>query len=347
MSIPTHQGPTNVTNMTMLTKVLSRFSAVIPGLGVAVVLMASWTPAHAQVAVMVNGEPITNYDIEQRSKLMMLSTHKPPDRKQVIDELIDEKVKIKEGKKFGIDPSASDVDQSYAAMSSRMHITPEQLTKSLETQGIRADTLKSRVRADMVWSNLVRGRYKESLQVGEKDVAAALQEQGIEEKTDTQAFEYKMQPVVLIVPRGSAADAIETRKKEAEALRARIQTCAEVNSFFKSMQNAALPAVVTKTSADIPPSLRELLDNTPIGHLTAPELTKQGVEMVALCAREPTKIDTPKKKEIREKMYSEKYDAKSKWYLREVRKAAMIEYRCAETAGAQHTPNDECQSRSH
>jgi len=155
-----------------------------------------------------------------------------------------------------------------------------------------------------------------------------------------------MQPVVLIVPRGSAADAIETRKKEAEALRARIQTCAEVNSFFKSMQNAAVPAAVTKTSADIPPSLRELLDNTPIGHLTAPELTKQGVEMVALCAREPTKIDTPKKKEIREKMYSEKYDAKSKWYLREVRKAAMIEYRCTDTAGAQHTPNDECQSRS-
>ena len=132
---------------------------------------------------------------------------------------------------------------------------------------------------------------------------------------------------MLIVPRGSAADAIETRKKEAEALRARIQTCAEVNSFFKSMQNAALPGAVTKTSADIPPSLRELLDNTPIGHLTAPEVTKQGVEMVALCAREPTKIDTPKKKEIREKMFSEKYEAKSKWYLHEVRKAAMIEYR--------------------
>src|SRR5246127_4535743 len=186
MSIPPRRGQTNVANMTMLTKVLNRLSALILGCGI-VVVVTSWTPAHAQVVVMVNGEPITNYDIEQRSKLLMISTHKPPDRKQVIDELIDEKVKIKEGKKFGIDPSASDVDQSYSAMSSRMHITPDQLTKSLETQGIRADTLKSRVRADMVWSNLVRGRYKESLQVGEKDVATALQEQGIEEKTDAQA----------------------------------------------------------------------------------------------------------------------------------------------------------------
>ena len=124
---------------------------------------------------MVNGEPITNYDIEQRSKLNFLSTHKPPIRQEVINELIDEKVKIKEGKKFGVDPTASDVDQSYAAMSSRMRITPEQLTKSLESQGIRPDTLKARIKADMVWTSLVRGRYKESLQVGEKDVAAAVQ----------------------------------------------------------------------------------------------------------------------------------------------------------------------------
>ena len=313
--------------MTMSTTLFSRLSALILGCGAALVLMGSWSPVHAQVAVMVNGEPITNYDIEQRSKLLMLSTKKPPDRQQVIDELIDEKVKIKEGKKFGIDPSVGDVDQSYAAMGSRMRVTPEQLTKSLESQGIRADTLKARLKADMVWSNLVRGRYKESLQVGEKDVAAAVQEKGGDDKPDTQSFEYKMQPIVLIVPRGSAADAIDTRKKEAEALRNRIQTCAEANAFFKSMQNAAIKELVVKTSADIPPSLRELLDGTPIGHLTPPEVTKQGVEMVALCARDPTTVDTPKKKEIREKMYTEKYEAKSKSYLKEVRGAAMIEYR--------------------
>ena len=81
------------------------------------------------------------------------------------------------------------------------------------------------------------------------------------------------------------------------------------------MQNAAIREAVTKTSADIPGPLREVLDKTPIGHLTPPEVTKQGVEMVALCDRKPTKVDTPKKREIREKMFAEKYEAKSKSYL--------------------------------
>src|SRR6202165_492044 len=193
-----------------------RLAPFILGCAAALILMACASPLHAQsVAVMVNGEPITNYDIEQRGKLTFLTTHKPADRQQVINELIDEKVKIKEGKKFGVDPSISDIDQSYAAMSSRMRITPEQLTKSLESQGIRPDTLKARMKAEMVWTSLIRGRYKESLQVGEKDVAAAIQAGG-DEKLQTEAFEYRLQPIVLIVPRGSAPAAGELRRKEAE-----------------------------------------------------------------------------------------------------------------------------------
>lgn len=296
--------------------------------------MTCGTPSYAQtVAVMVNGEPITNYDIEQRTKLDFISTHKQPTRQEVIEELIDQKVKIKEAKQFGVDPSSSDIDASFADMSTRMRITSDQLAKSLESQGIRPDTLKQRIRADMVWTALIRGRYKESLQVGEREVNTAAGAQGDvknepdDKQTTAESFEYKMQPIVLIVPRGSPPSAIELRQKEAETLRGRVQSCDEANALFKSMQNAAIREPVTKTSADIPAVLRTVLDNTPIGHLTPPETTKQGVEMVALCSRKPTTVDTPQKKAIRDKMFAEKFEAKSKAYLQQVRKAAMIEYR--------------------
>ena len=291
-----------------------------------VALAAGIAPLPAQsVACMVTGEPITSLDIEQRTKLNFLTTRKQMPRQEVIDELINEKVKIREARKYGVDPGVSDIDQAYAGMGQRMRLTPDQLTKSLESQGVRPETLKARLKADMVWGSLVRGRFKESMQVGEKEVAAAAQESGAATQTD--AFEYKLQPIVLIVPRGSAQSATDQRRKEAESLRERVQSCEQANSYFRSIQNAAIREVVTKTSADIPGPLRELLDKTPVGHLTPPEITKQGVEMVALCDRKPTKIDTPKKREIREKMYAAKYEAKSKAYLNEIRKAAMIECR--------------------
>jgi peptidyl-prolyl cis-trans isomerase SurA len=285
------------------------------------------SPLLAQsVAVMVNGEPITTFDIEQRSRLIQISTHKTPSRQQVMDELIDEKVKIKEAKKYGVNPTSSDIDQSYASMGARMRMSPEQLTKSLASQGVRPDTIKARLKADLVWGSLVRGRFKDSLLVSDRDVNEALKNSG-EDQTKTEGFEYRMRPVVLIVPRGAAPAVTAARRKEADSLREQVQSCEEAARLFRAMRNATIRDTVVKTSADLPPPLRDLLDKTPVGHLTPPEITRQGVEMVAVCGKKATSVDTPKKKEIREKMFADKYEKKSKDYLEDIRKSAMIEYR--------------------
>jgi peptidyl-prolyl cis-trans isomerase SurA len=290
-------------------------------------LFLAAAPSRAQnIVVMVNGDPITDFDIDQRSKLDQLTTQKTPSRQEVINELIDDRVKLKEGKKYGVDPGVSDINQSFEGMAQRMRISTDQLTKSLEVKGVRPETLKARMKSEMVWTSLVRGRFKEKLMVGERDVAQAVQAQ-TGDKLQIEGTEYKMQPIVLIVPRGSSPTFLETRKKEAETYRSRIASCEEANSLFRSTPNATIRDSVTKTTAELPDALRKVLDDTPIGHLTAPEVTKAGIEMVVLCSRKPTMIDTPKKREIREKMYTEKYEKTQKAYLDELRKAAMIEYR--------------------
>jgi peptidyl-prolyl cis-trans isomerase SurA len=308
-----------------MTTSLPVFRLLLPVLGALLVLAGA--PARAQnIVVMVNGDPITDFDIEQRSKLDQLTTQKMPSRQEVINELIDDKIKIKEGKKYGVDPGVADLNQSYDGMAQRMRISSDQLTKSLEVKGVRPETLKGRMKAEMVWTSLVRGRFKEKLMVGEKDVADKVREGG-NDKLQIEGTEYKMQPIVLIVPRGSSPAFQETRMKEAETYRARVGSCEEANSLFRSTPNATIRESVTKTTAELPEALRKVLDDTAIGHLTAPEVTKAGIEMVVLCSRKPTLIDTPKKREVREQMYQVKYEKTQKAYLDEIRKAAMIEYR--------------------
>ena len=50
-------------------------------------------------------------------------------------------------------------------------------------------------------------------------------------------------------------------------------------------------------------------------------------EMVALCDRKVTAADTPAKRAARDKLFAQKYEAKSKSYLDDLRKGAMIEYK--------------------
>jgi peptidyl-prolyl cis-trans isomerase SurA len=65
-----------------------------------------------EVVVIVDGEPITDLDIEQRSKFTQLATRKTPSREEVIDELRKEKLKMHEARKAGLEVSDSEVDEA-------------------------------------------------------------------------------------------------------------------------------------------------------------------------------------------------------------------------------------------
>jgi peptidyl-prolyl cis-trans isomerase SurA len=278
-----------------------------------------------QVVVVVNGEPITALDIEQRSKLTQLSTHKAPPRQDVIDELINEKLKVREAKKFGLDISTGEVDGAYASMASRMRYTPEQLTQTLANAGVNAATLKARIKADLAWPQLVRGRYRESLQIGEKDLLTAMETKSDE---DTVGYDYTLRPILFLVPAGSPETFIDGRKREAEALRGRFQGCDDGLNFARALKDVAVREQVIRSSADIPPELRKVLDGIEVGRLTAPEVTKFGIEMFAICAKKESSADnSPGKRRARESMMAQRYEQRSKQYLQELRRGAMIEYK--------------------
>jgi hypothetical protein len=109
--------------------------------------------------VIVDGETLTSRDIDQRLKADSLGTHQPPSREQVIDELRREILALHEARRRGRDVSDAAVDEAYAAMAKRMHLTAEQLTRALAQQGIADATLKRHIRADLAWASSVRSRF--------------------------------------------------------------------------------------------------------------------------------------------------------------------------------------------
>jgi peptidyl-prolyl cis-trans isomerase SurA len=72
---------------------------------------------------------------------------------------------------------------------------------------------------------------------------------------------------------------------------------------------------------------RKVLDSVPLGSLTSPERTKLGFEMFAICDKKEAKADSPGKKQVREALFTERFEAESRRYLQELRRGAMIEQR--------------------
>jgi peptidyl-prolyl cis-trans isomerase SurA len=295
-------------------------------LSTACIFAAIATPSRAlaqHVVLVVNGEIITDYDIEQRTKFNTVAAHKTSSRQEVIEELIDDKLKVQVARRYKIDVTDADVESSFGDMARRMHVTADQLTQNLAQSGIDAKTLKARVRADLSWQYIIRGKFQSSLQVSEKSV---LDEIATEKKTEggDVGYDYTLRPILFVVPRGNTA-LQEARRKDAEALRSRFTACDTGLLFARSLRDVAIREPIVKNSSDLVPALRQILDKTEIGHLTPPETTPQGIELFALCEKKETKNETPEKRQAREKIFSEQFEAKAKNYLRELRRQAMIE----------------------
>jgi len=249
------------------------------GASIAIVTAIAMTGrADAQAVAIVNGDPITAFDVDQRAKLIQLSTHQTKQRNEVVEELINEKIKVQLLKRFAIDGIDKDVDNAYANMARRMRATPKQFSENLEKSGIKTETLKSKIKADLVWGQIIRGKYQSAFQFSDQDVNARLKAKNREDE-NVVGYDYTLRPILFVVPRGSPPAAFEARAKEAEALRARFQGCEEGIALARGMRYVAVRMQVVKGSAELPAQLRDVLAKTEIGRLTAPETTPQGVEV--------------------------------------------------------------------
>jgi peptidyl-prolyl cis-trans isomerase SurA len=318
------------------------------GLGLACAIFAVASlhgPAVAQqVTILVNGEPITSYDIEQRSRFLEMTSHKQPPRQDVVDELINDKLKVQVAKRYKLDITDNDVNTAFANMGKRMHLSAEQLTQVLAQSHVDDKTLKARIHAEIAWTQIVRGKFANFLQIGDKEIREAMLSQSntakdskddkdvikgsVENKDDsatTKGVEFTLRPILFIVPHGTAESGVAERKREAEGLRARFENCDTGLSVARSMRYVAVRDQIVKSSVDLVPALRQILDTTPVGHLTPPEVMDQGVQVFAICSKKETSGDTPEQRAVREKMFAQRYEEQSKRYLAELRRNAMIE----------------------
>lgn len=293
--------------------------------GAIVALALAPSLVQAQVVVVANGSPITELDIQQRIKLLATSTHKTPNRQDVINELIDDRLKIAKAKVYGLEVSDAEVDTAFENIAKRQRISLQQFTQAIERTGIMPATVKARLRAELTWNQLVRGKFGASLQVGESDIAKALRERNDSE--NAVGYVYTLYPITFVVAQGAGEGALDGKRREAENLRSRFLTCNEGLALARALRDVAVREPISRSSADLAPQLRELLGSMEVGRLTAPERTEQGLQMFALCAKKQSAEDTPAKRELREQLYSKRFESEAKKLLEEIRKQAMIEYK--------------------
>jgi peptidyl-prolyl cis-trans isomerase SurA len=287
--------------------------------------LAAPAVARAQVVVVANGSPITELDIKQRTRLLATSDRKSFTRKEVIQELIDDRLKIGKAQSYGLVVTDKQVDQAFGNMAQRQGVSTERFEEFLNRSGVTPYAVKQRIRAELTWGQMIRGKFAASLNVTDADVERALRARN--EGATEMGYVYTLYPVTVVVPSSSSQAEVAQKRREAENLRSRFTSCAQGLPLARTIGDVAVREPITRSSADLPKPLRELLDKMPIGHLTTPDVTTQGLQMFALCEKKQTTQDSPLKATLRKKIFDERYAAVSRSFMEELRRSAWIEYK--------------------
>jgi peptidyl-prolyl cis-trans isomerase SurA len=138
-------------------------------------------PSVIKATAIVNGEVITQTDIDQRLALLAIANNTPIPadevdrlRQQVLSNLIDETLQIQAAKAEEIEITDADVDKTVERVAGNVKQTPEQMADYLKARGSSIRSIRRQIRGEIAWRRLQSKKIESGISVGDEEVQAII-----------------------------------------------------------------------------------------------------------------------------------------------------------------------------
>lgn len=303
---------------------LLRGGVLAHGVGLGLAALAIWVaspvPVSAQAIVSsINGDPITDLDIAERMKMLKV-LRKPATRDAAIESLYADRLEAREAAKFGVRPSDAEATQQIVNVALEMKVAPEALVGALQQAGVSRDHLNAHFSADYAFEVLVHALNK-GVEASEEQVRAELAKQGGKAASGP---EYTVRQVIFTVPNHATVAMLNERAQEAQQLRTRFVDCESGTALARELKDVTVRDPLRRSAVELSEGLRQLLDKTQVGHLTPPQRSASGLEMVAVCGKDTAKDTSAARAAIAQKILAAHIAADKQRRLKELRAKAVI-----------------------
>jgi peptidyl-prolyl cis-trans isomerase SurA len=289
------------------------------------IFLAAALPAHAQsIAVVVNGQAISDLDVVQRQRLLSLG--KAEGRSGAVEELINETLKNQEAKKLKITVTDAQVNAAFEQIAKHSNMSSDAFARALQSRGVEAKTLQDRLRAEIAWQSVIRMKAHLAMNVRDEDVIEALKKKG-KDPDAIKSYEYSLMQAMVFTPKGLSAAMIADRRRKAEAFRSTLKGCDTAKQRALTFTDTAVHEPIQKSGNEISGPVAELLEKTPVGSTTPIQATENGFEFMIICDKKPISGTEGAKAQMRNELMVKEVARASERLMSESRQKANIEYR--------------------
>jgi hypothetical protein len=268
------------------------------------------------VAVEVNDQIITNYEISQRIKMLETFGAKSVSKKEVINSLINERLYTYSAIELETLPDNSEIDKGLDDFAKRGNLNKKDLLAYLDSRNVSQETLIAYITAGLTQRKVIQKKFVNNIIISQGDVASAIDTENVLSKSNSNVIEYIELTFSNLVSDKKSLKQLSTINKM-------VDNCLDLQSEAKDYENINLEIHKKKTN-DLQKDILDKLNNLDIYETKLLKNSNNINYLLMLCSRN-SEMDEDTIETLRNKIFNSRINKIGNAYIQELKGEAFID----------------------
>jgi len=267
------------------------------------------------VAVEVNDQIITNYEISQRIKMLETFGAKSVSKKEVINSLINERLYTYSAIELETLPDDSEIDKGLDDFAKRGNLNKKDLLAYLDSRNVSQETLIAYITAGLTQRKVIQKKFVNNIIISQSDVESAIDTENVLFKSNSNVIEYiELTFSNLISDKKSLKQLITINKM--------VDNCLDLQSEAKNYENINLEIHKKKTN-NLQKDVLGKLNNLDIYETKLLKNSNNINYLLMLCSRN-SEMNEDTIETLRNKIFNSRINKIGNAYIQELKGEAFI-----------------------
>ena len=269
-----------------------------------------------KVAVEVNDQIITNYEISQRIKMLETFGAKSVSKKEVINSLINERLYTYSAIELEALPNNSEIDKGLDDFVKRGNLNKKDLLAYLDSRNVSQETLIAYITSGLTQRKVIQKKFVNNIIISQGDVASAIDKENVLSKSNSNVIEY----IEL-----TFSNLLSNKKslKQLNTINKMVDNCLDLQSEAKDYENIDLK-IHKKKKNDLQKDILDNLNNLDIYETKLLKNSNNINYLLMLCSRN-SEIDEDTIETLRNKIFNSRINKIGNAYIQELKGEAFID----------------------
>jgi peptidyl-prolyl cis-trans isomerase SurA len=292
-----------------------------------------------RVICIVNNDAITEYELEEAEAYHYYERKEPPVqgaartdlRRRLLDRIVDNRLQVQQAERENLTVEDAEMTEAFADVMKKMGAANEaQLADIAKRHGVTVETLKRRIREQILVQKLIRRRVASRVSVTEAEVDRYFREN--REKLEI-GLGFEARHILFLPAPGRGEAGWEAAHARAEAAWKRLAAGEEFADLARELSDDPSGkdggALGSLKRGELAAELEAAILALQPTEVSKPVRSRVGFHLFRLDSREVLSGEAlaQARNQIRDILYREKYQARLRDWVREIRERAIVEIR--------------------